>query len=134
MDCVWRKPLTSLKSSMASNVNQMSLLFVVLCFLSASNTVSRSSTSCPCSKHSECDSIQKIYEQELYGFVGGGTSAISNTTNYNWTYITALAVKYAQVDEPGMDDLMCTAHKNGARMIYWMDADTIIFSDDNNSL
>ena len=44
---------------------------------------------------------------------------MNDSTQYNWTYTTALAVKEDSVNGPGMDDVMCAAHSNGVRMILW---------------
>ena len=66
------------------------------------------------------------------GFVGGGAANMANTSMYNWTYITALAVSEKFVNDSNMNDLMCAAHANEARMIYWI-ADSLPFTDDINS-
>ena len=72
---------------------------------------------CPCSDASLCNNIKTNYTKELYGFIGG-SGGRNNTSIYNWTYITALANKDIDTTGPGMDELMCTAHSHGVRMIY----------------
>eukprot|EP01084_Bolivina_argentea_P125829 222886_1 len=86
---------------------------------------------CPCSDTSLCNNIQKYYPKELYGFAGGSNANISDPSNYNWTYLTSLVVLASATNNSAMDQFMCTAHKNGVRLIYWIPG-KFPFTDDNN--
>ena len=76
-------------------------------------------SACPCNDATLCNNIKTNYTKELYGFLGGANSSMNDTKQYNFTYTTAFAVPYDQTKESGMDELMCTAHTNGVRMILW---------------
>eukprot|EP01083_Nonionella_stella_P059704 156239_1 len=82
-------------------------------------TTSTLGSDCPCRVSRLCHNIQTNYSKELYGFVGGKYSQLNDTTQYNWTYITALAVQAGATKTSGMDEVMCTSHHHGVRMIYW---------------
>eukprot|EP01084_Bolivina_argentea_P125830 222888_1 len=87
------------------------------------------SATCPCSDTSLCNNINKNYSKELYGFLPGGRLQLNDTSYFNWTYITAMAVR-----PPSQPiELMCEAHKNGARMINWIPGG-FPFTDDTNTI
>jgi len=67
---------------------------------------------CPCSDSKDCETIQSAAgipirpSGEVYGF----TSANDKGQHYNWTWISTVAWA-------SQDDMMCQAHKNGARAV-----------------
>ena len=110
----------------------MSTFLVSLLLLTSAVYSRKKYASCPCTNVSLCDHVTTNFSKELYGFVGGSKSLINDTTIYNWTYITALAIKWDFINQTGLDQLMCEAHKNNVRMIYRIEPSTQIWTNDTN--
>ena len=106
--------------------NMLTCYVLILTIIGLVISSSSSEPNCPCSNSSLCNNIQANYSKELYGFIRDTT----NVSIYNWTYLTAIAVneKYA-INNSAMDNLMCTAHSHGARMILWNFAESMPFTD-----
>ena len=106
----------SFQNSVVNKALMMSLYLLFIIALIANGSIA--ARPCPCSDASLCKNVQTNYSKELYGFIGGGNSQRNDSTQYNWTYVTALANKDEYTNGTGMDQVMCTAHSHNVRMIY----------------
>lgn len=77
---------------------------------------------CPCPDPKDCQPITKRYEKEIFGFYGG-SSVSSWATELDWQRMTTLAWP------PSNASAMCTAHRNGVRMILPAPANMPLSSD-----